>query len=182
MNEHERYLFDLNGYLAVEDFLTPAEVAALNEAIDRNPDRVVERDSPLNPSSTLKGDFVRSDLEGMLMWPKPWCEPFRELIDHPQDRVLFERATWPEVLAGPSVRHLDVQGRPGPLPARRGHESGRGRRSSHSRGNRHIAGIPGSSPLSWAARKAASSSSSSKSPPAKSPTITPFLTACTYSV
>ena len=84
MNEYERYLFDLNGYLVVEDFLTPAEVAALNEAIDRNPDRIVERDSPLKPSSTLKGDFVRGDLEGMLMWPKPWCQPFRELIDHPK--------------------------------------------------------------------------------------------------
>lgn len=98
MNEYERYLFDLNGYLVVEDFLTPAEVAALNEAIDRNPDRVVERDSLLKPSATLKGDFVRGDLEGMLMWPKPWCQPFRELIDHPKTALYLDELLGPRFL------------------------------------------------------------------------------------
>ena len=43
MNDTEKYLFDLNGYLVVENALTAEEVAACNEAIDRNPDRHRER-------------------------------------------------------------------------------------------------------------------------------------------
>ena len=35
MNEDERYFFDLNGYLVVENALTKEELAACNEAIDR---------------------------------------------------------------------------------------------------------------------------------------------------
>ena len=33
MNEYEKFLFDLNGYLVVEDILSAAQVAALNEAL-----------------------------------------------------------------------------------------------------------------------------------------------------
>ena len=43
MNEHEKYLFDLNGYLVVEDVLTPDEVAFCNEAIDHHADQIRER-------------------------------------------------------------------------------------------------------------------------------------------
>ena len=38
MNDAEKYLFDLNGYLVIEDVLTPDEVAFANEAIDRHED------------------------------------------------------------------------------------------------------------------------------------------------
>ena len=36
MNDHEmqQYLFDLNGYLVIEDALSPEEVATLNQLID----------------------------------------------------------------------------------------------------------------------------------------------------
>ena len=33
--EEEKYLFDLMGYLVIEDALSPAEVAALNAELDR---------------------------------------------------------------------------------------------------------------------------------------------------
>ena len=46
MNEYEQYIFDLNGYLVIEDILTTAQVAALNEALDRN--------LPARPSSSPK--------------------------------------------------------------------------------------------------------------------------------
>ena len=36
MTDREKYLFDLNGYLVVEDVLTPEQVHAMNEAIDHN--------------------------------------------------------------------------------------------------------------------------------------------------
>lgn len=87
MDEYEKYLFDLNGYLVVENALTPAEVQACNEAIDQNRDHIQERppeQSLAGGSKALKGDQGRGDMEGMLTWPKPWCEPFRRLLAHPR--------------------------------------------------------------------------------------------------
>ena len=87
MNEYEKFLFDLNGYLVVEDALTPEEVRACNEAIDRNPDRVQIRPPELSlsgGSSALKGQHGRGDMGGMLTWPRPWSQPFRDLLAHPK--------------------------------------------------------------------------------------------------
>ena len=87
MDDYERYFFDLNGYLVVEGALTPDEVAACNEAIDRNPDRMrirPEEQSLARGSETLQGKQGRGDLGGMLTWPTPWCQPFRDLLAHPR--------------------------------------------------------------------------------------------------
>ena len=35
MNDDERYLFDLMGYLVVDDILSPDELAELNRLVDR---------------------------------------------------------------------------------------------------------------------------------------------------
>ena len=86
MNDEQKYLFDLNGYLVVENALTAEEVAACNEAIDRNPDRHRERSGEQllsAGSEALSGEQGRGDLGGMLTWPHPWCEPFRSLLAHP---------------------------------------------------------------------------------------------------
>ena len=40
MNDTEKYLFDLQGFLVVEGVLSKAEVAAANEAIDRHADGI----------------------------------------------------------------------------------------------------------------------------------------------
>src|SRR5437763_1674001 len=87
MTEEERYFFDLTGYLVVEDALTAAEVAECNAAIDHFHERVRARalDRPLSAGSTaLEGRSGRLELTGMLAWEKPWCEPFRKLLVHPQ--------------------------------------------------------------------------------------------------
>ena len=87
MNEHEKYLFDLNGYLVVENVLTPDEVALCNEAIDRHANDIRERVDELSlsgGSKTLEGITGRGDLNGMLGWEKPWCEPFRNMLAHPK--------------------------------------------------------------------------------------------------
>ncbi len=87
MNEHERYFFDLNGYLVIEDALTLEEVAACNEAIDHESDRVRERppeESLAGGSRALKGKQGRGDLGEMLTWPQPYCQPFRDLLAHPR--------------------------------------------------------------------------------------------------
>jgi len=43
MNDREKFLFDLQGFLVVEGVLSKAEVAAANEAIERHADGIVER-------------------------------------------------------------------------------------------------------------------------------------------
>ncbi|MDX1934530.1 MAG: phytanoyl-CoA dioxygenase family protein [Capsulimonadales bacterium] len=85
MTEREKYLFDVQGILLVRNFLTPEEVARLNDAIDANADRMTETEGTyLGNSTTLKGTAQRGILHGMLEWEKPWCEPFRELLAHPK--------------------------------------------------------------------------------------------------
>ena len=71
MNEHEKYLFDLNGYLVVENVLTPDEVTLCNEAIDHHTDDIRERVGELSlseGSKSLEGITGRGDLGGMLSW------------------------------------------------------------------------------------------------------------------
>ena len=45
MNEREKFLFDLQGFLVVKDVLTPEEVDDLNAAVDANVDKQVEDDN-----------------------------------------------------------------------------------------------------------------------------------------
>lgn len=87
MNAEEKYLFDLNGYLVVENVLTPDEVAFCNEAIDHHADKIRERVGDLSLSGgsiALEGITGRGDLGGMLGWDQPWCEPFRKMLAHPK--------------------------------------------------------------------------------------------------
>jgi hypothetical protein len=85
MTDREKYLFDVQGYLVVRQFLTPAEVARLNAAIDANREKMTEHEgSYLGDSKTLGGESKRGVLSGMLEWEHPWCEPFRELLAHPK--------------------------------------------------------------------------------------------------
>ncbi len=87
MNDTQKYLFDLQGFLVVEGVLSKAEVAAANEAIDRHADGIVERVGGVSLSSdskTMQGETGRGDLGGLLSWEKPWCDPFRAMLAHPQ--------------------------------------------------------------------------------------------------
>ena len=87
MNDTQKYLFDLQGFLVVEGVLSKAEVAAANDAIDRHADGIVERVGGVSLSSdskTMQGETGRGDLGGLLSWEKPWCDPFRAMLAHPQ--------------------------------------------------------------------------------------------------
>ena len=66
MNELERYLFDLQGFLIIEDALTPTEIAALNQDIDRQIATVDKKRLPC-----LRFDSLL-----------PWGTPFCSLIDN----------------------------------------------------------------------------------------------------
>ncbi len=87
MNDYERYLFDLNGYIVLNGVLTQEEITLCNAAIDHEFDRAKERspsESLAGESEALKGIRRREDLADMLAWSKPWCQPFRDLLVHPK--------------------------------------------------------------------------------------------------
>lgn len=83
MTNDEKYLFDLMGYIVIEDALTPEEVAQCNEAIDHHIDQMTDQRTLSGGSKALEGSSTRKDLGGMLSWEHPWCDPFRELLVHP---------------------------------------------------------------------------------------------------
>ncbi|MBI4551496.1 MAG: phytanoyl-CoA dioxygenase family protein [Candidatus Latescibacteria bacterium] len=87
MTEHERYLFDLRGYLVVEDALSPDDVAAANDALDRHWDRVIPRAreySLSGKSTALHGEKGRLECHfNLLSLERPSCEPFRRMLAHP---------------------------------------------------------------------------------------------------
>ena len=85
MNDDEKYLFALAGYLVLRDVLTTDEVARMNEAIDRHRDQLVPHERQFEGEShTLTSEVRQHWLEGMLAWQRPWCEPFRDLLVHPR--------------------------------------------------------------------------------------------------
>ena len=91
MDEDLKYLFDLNGYLHLKQVLSPEEVASLNAGIDHHRARMNEMDRSLaGGSKALEGTSRRKDLGGMLAWERPWCEPFRRLLVHPQTKPILD--------------------------------------------------------------------------------------------
>ena len=103
MTEAEKFLFDVHGYLVIENALSPEEVATANEAIDHYADKINIRDNDLaNRSKTLEGKMGRGDLVGMLTWEKPYCKVFRDMIVHPRFTPYLEE------LLGPGFR-LEAQ-------------------------------------------------------------------------
>ncbi len=72
MNEEQKYLFDLTGYLVVENALAAEEVAQCNAAIDHHIELLRERDTSLaGGSEALAGTAHRMDMGSMLTWEKP---------------------------------------------------------------------------------------------------------------
>ena len=85
MDAYQKYFFDVNGYLVIENALTSDELGALNKALDENAGRIQIRPAEQSlaaGSPALVAKHGRGDLSGMLMWPKPWCQPFRDLLLH----------------------------------------------------------------------------------------------------
>lgn len=83
MTDREKFLFDLQGFLHVPNFLTDEEVAALNAALDANMDKLGEDGNSVTAdSTTLPGAHRRGMFGGMLTWPEPHCRPWREMLAH----------------------------------------------------------------------------------------------------
>ena len=81
LNDTEKFLFDLQGFLKVPGFLSDAEVNALNDAFAANADKRGE-DGNRNAPKKMIGTQPRGMFTGMLEWPKPHCLPFRNLLAH----------------------------------------------------------------------------------------------------
>ena len=65
MNDTEKFLFDLQGFLKVPSFLTPAEVDALNAAFDANEDkRGEDGNHNTGGSDVLEGPAARASSRG----------------------------------------------------------------------------------------------------------------------
>ncbi len=85
MNEDEKYLFDINGYIVVHDALSKEDIALCNEAIDHHTGQIRERTGKLTlagGSKALEGTTGRGDLGGALTWPEPYGQPFRNMLDN----------------------------------------------------------------------------------------------------
>lgn len=72
MNDLEtlQYLFDLQGYLVVEDVLSKEEVATYNELLDQQ---------DIESTGKIKNFGRAPEGSGFLEWGKPFCD----LLDHP---------------------------------------------------------------------------------------------------
>lgn len=74
MSDKEKFLFDLQGFLAIPSFLSEGEVAALNASFEANWGK--------------RGDCHQTpaydEFGGMLTWEQPYCQPFRDLLAHPK--------------------------------------------------------------------------------------------------
>ena len=81
MNEIEKFLFDLQGFIVVRGFLSEDEVSALNDSFDANWDERGEAPGR-HSSGNMAGPLKRGLFSGMLTWEQPWCQPFRDLLAH----------------------------------------------------------------------------------------------------
>ena len=85
VSEEEKYHFDLTGYLVVRGVLSQEEIDECNNALDAFTDEIItfEAGSLSHGSTALCGQSSRKQLTGMLGWPPPYREPFRQLLIHP---------------------------------------------------------------------------------------------------
>ena len=74
LTDHEKFLFDLNGYLVVRGALSADEITELNAAIDAHSHEAISRDATALKNAKRAGCFgakgSRRDLGGMLNWDR----------------------------------------------------------------------------------------------------------------
>ena len=89
MDAKERYFWDLTGYLVVRGVLSKPEIDEVNRALDH-----VIATGGINTDSDNRGARGSESLKGsgprwawntnLLDLPKPYCDPIRKLLGHPQ--------------------------------------------------------------------------------------------------
>ncbi len=91
MTDNEKFLFDLRGYLVLEDVLTADEVALANEAVEKHEHLIRNRPAGLaQESDELRRENGRGEFQqNPLSFDRPWCEPFRRMLAHERVIDLF---------------------------------------------------------------------------------------------
>ncbi|GJL83668.1 MAG: hypothetical protein DHS20C01_33020 [marine bacterium B5-7] len=88
MNETERYFFDINGFLIIENVLSEADIELANAAIDHYQSDIrprPENQSLAGGSAAFTGVRGRLELSRRLLeLESHWCDVFRRLLDHPR--------------------------------------------------------------------------------------------------
>ena len=92
IDEKEFYFWDLCGNLVLRNVMDAEWLERANAAIDKLADRIVVDEGLAHDSKTLAGTG-RPGLSGLFEAPKPYCEPFREMIAHP---AVIQRLNWIE--------------------------------------------------------------------------------------
>ena len=84
MTEQEKFLFDLCGYLVIENVLTVDEVKSANAATDHHHQLINNRAPGLvQTSSALKAERGRGEFQqNPLTFDQPYCQPFRRMLTH----------------------------------------------------------------------------------------------------
>ena len=90
IDEKEFYLWDLCGHLVLKGVMDEDWLAAANNAIDQFADRIEAGGDASKGSKVLAGTSVPS-LKDLFNLPRPYCEPFREMIAHP---AVVQRLNW----------------------------------------------------------------------------------------
>jgi hypothetical protein len=101
LTDLEFYLFDLQGFLVVENALTPEEILAINQLLDEN---IAHEDEPRKP-------WIRFD--SLLSWGIP----FRALIDNPRITPYLETLLGSGFRLDHDYVHIIRQGK-GPIGSR----------------------------------------------------------------
>ncbi len=103
MNETQRYLFDLNGYLVLRNVLSSEELAALNGAVDAaGVPQLLERTSYVHTGfpalETPNEDEAAGPVDIVNGLLTDWGQEFRNLVDHPTVLPCLE------AMLGPGLR------------------------------------------------------------------------------
>eukprot|EP00656_Telonema_subtile_P017274 TRINITY_DN19241_c0_g1_i2.p1 TRINITY_DN19241_c0_g1~~TRINITY_DN19241_c0_g1_i2.p1 ORF type:complete len:202 (+),score=45.81 TRINITY_DN19241_c0_g1_i2:166-771(+) len=88
MSASEKFLFDLRGFIVLRGVLSKEELTRANAAIDLNQAALKERKGGLRNANRTKfegdGSTGRRESGCILSWPKPSCDVFRSILDHPK--------------------------------------------------------------------------------------------------
>ena len=84
MDEDERWLWDVQGFVRIPQALSPELLGRLIHSLDTAPEsaRSAKEFEAEARKANAEGVPRRGDIGGMLGWERPHSDPFRELIDH----------------------------------------------------------------------------------------------------
>jgi len=91
IDEKEFYHWDLCGHLVLKEVMDAAWLAAANEALDANQDRVDRQEVDVGGAPSRLGGTHRSMLYDVWNLPRPHGEPFRRMIADPR---IVARLNW----------------------------------------------------------------------------------------